>query len=84
LGALSGRVNETLTEALNDVHVKIELPGRISALGVPAVTGTVTVDATLGQLAGTDSSQPTVTTDLSLLGVPVGTVLGAITTPVID
>src|SRR5699024_3684037 len=84
LGALSGKVNDTLTDALNDVHLVIELPANISALGFPAVDGKVTVDATLGQLAGTDDSDPTVDTDLSIGPVPVGSVLNAITQPVIN
>src|SRR5699024_11228695 len=41
-------------------------------------------DATLGQLAGTDYSDPTVDTDLSIGPVPVGSVLNAITQPVIN
>src|SRR5699024_555459 len=32
LGALSGKVNETLTDALNDVHLVIELPASIELL----------------------------------------------------
>ncbi|GGC44748.1 hypothetical protein GCM10010974_28890 [Brevibacterium sediminis] len=84
LGALSGRVNETLTDALNDVHLNIALPANITAAGIPAADGKVTVDATLGQLAGTDDSEPVVDTDLSLAGVPVGTVVNAITGPVVQ
>ncbi len=83
LGTLSGRVNETLTDALNDVHLNIALPASITAAGIPAADGKVTVDATLGQLAGTDDSEPVVDTDLSVAGVPVGTVVNAITGPVV-
>lgn len=83
LGALSGRFNETLTDALNDVHLNIALPASITAAGIPAADGKVTVDATLGQLAGTDDTEPVVDTDLSLAGVPVGTVVNAITGPVV-
>ncbi|WP_344251149.1 choice-of-anchor G family protein, partial [Brevibacterium sanguinis] len=87
LGALTGRVNDTLTEALDNVHLIIELPATISLLG-QTITGGVTVDATLGQLAGTDTTRPTVTTDLriSVLGTTIdaGAILNVITTPVID
>ncbi|GAA1846787.1 hypothetical protein GCM10009813_06110 [Brevibacterium marinum] len=83
LGELTGKVTETMTEALNEVHLVIELPASIELLNVGAANGKVTVDATLGQLAGTDNTDPIVDTDLSLLGVPVGTVLNAITQPLI-
>ncbi|WP_344258696.1 choice-of-anchor G family protein, partial [Brevibacterium celere] len=87
LGALTGRVNDTLTEALDNVHLIIKLPATISLLG-QTITGAVTVDATLGQLAGTDATRPTVTTDLriSVLGTTIdaGAILNVITTPVID
>ncbi|MDN5552328.1 MAG: choice-of-anchor G family protein, partial [Brevibacterium sp.] len=84
LGTLTGKVTETLTDALNDVHLKINLPAEIRALFVTVAIGNITVDATLGQLAGTDESDPTITTDMDLLGViPIGELLTAITDPLI-
>lgn len=84
LGTLTGKVTETLTDALNDVHLKINLPAEIRALFVTVASGNITVDATLGQLAGTDESDPTITTDMDLLGViPIGELLTAITDPLV-
>src|SRR5699024_6618081 len=79
LGALSGKVNETLTAALNDVHLVIELPASIELLSgtLPGVNGKITVDATLGQLAGTDDTDPDIDTDLSILGVDAGAIINA-------
>ncbi|MGO2036371.1 MAG: choice-of-anchor G family protein, partial [Brevibacterium sp.] len=100
LGSLTERVNIALAGdpdapagseesrgALDNVHLVIKLPASISLLG-QTVNGGVTVDATLGQLAGSDTTPPTVTTDLriTVLGQTVnpGQVLNIITTPVIN
>lgn len=84
LGALTERVNDTVSDALNKVHLKIELPAEIRAL-VPLVEGNIIVDATLGQLAGTDTTAPKVSTDMNLLDIiPVGDLLNAITEDVVD
>src|SRR5699024_6919358 len=79
LGAISGKVNDTLTDALNDVHLLIELSGLIELLSgtLPGVNGKITVDATLGQLPGTDDTDPDIDTDLSILGVDAGAIINA-------
>src|SRR5699024_10958742 len=85
IGALSGQVNDTLTDALNDVHLVIELPASIELLSgtLPGVNGKITVDATLGQLAGTDDTDPDIDTDLSILGVDAGAIINAVTDPLV-
>ncbi len=69
--------------ALDDFHVIIKLPASISLLG-STVTGGVTVDATLGQLAGNDPTPPKIATDLKIGSINAGQVLNLITTPVIN
>ena len=77
-------MNETLTDALNDVHLKIELPAEIR-LGLPIAKGEIIIDATLGQLAGTDETDPKISTTLDLLGIiPLGELLNLITEPLLD
>ncbi|SDS25055.1 hypothetical protein SAMN04489752_1301 [Brevibacterium siliguriense] len=84
LGSLSGKVNETLKDALNDVRVEVSLPAKATAAGIPAADGTVNIDATLGQLAGTGEGDPKVTTDLKLAGIDVGDLLNSITGPLLE
>ena len=84
LGELTGTLTDTLTDALNNVHLKIELPAEIRAL-VPLAKGEIVIDATLGQLAGTDDTDPKITTTLDLIGIiPLGDLLNLITEPVLD
>lgn len=84
LGELTGTLTDTLTDALNNVHLKIELPAEIRAL-LPLAKGEIVIDATLGQLAGTDDTDPKISTTLDLLGIiPLGELLNLITEPVLD
>src|SRR5699024_10726200 len=50
---------------------------------LPGVNGKITVDATLGQLAGTDDTDPDIDTDLSILGVDAGAIINAVTDPLV-
>lgn len=84
LGSLSGKVNETVKDALNDVRVEISLPAKATAVGIPAADGKVDIDATLGQLAGTGEGDPKITTDLELVGIDIGTLLNTITGPLLE
>src|SRR5699024_386821 len=69
--ALSGKVNATLTEALSHVHLVIELPDTIELLAgtLPGINCKSTANATLGQLTGTDDTDPDIDTDLAIHAV---------------
>lgn len=84
LGALSGKFNETVKDALNDVRVEVSLPAKATAVGIPAADGKVDIDTTLGQLAGTGEGDPKITTDLKLAGIDIGTLLNSITGPLME
>ncbi|WP_125188155.1 choice-of-anchor G family protein [Brevibacterium aurantiacum] len=83
LGTLSGKLNETLTDGLNDAHAKISLPAEGSVAGIPA-DGKIDIDATLGQLAGTGEGDPKVTTDLNVAGIDLGDLINSITGPLLE
>ncbi|SMY04753.1 hypothetical protein BSP239C_03954 [Brevibacterium sp. 239c] len=83
LGALSGKFNDTVKDALNDVRVEVSLPAKATAAGIPAADGKVDIDTTLGQLAGSGEGDPKITTDLKLAGIDIGTLLNAITDPLL-
>ncbi|WP_193105832.1 choice-of-anchor G family protein, partial [Brachybacterium sp. FME24] len=86
LGTLTERVGQVLIDdVFNNVGLTIELPANVSTLGLPAANVDIVVETTLGQLAGTAEGEPTIDIDGSLLGIiPIGTLLGALTTPVQD
>ncbi|TSI12075.1 choice-of-anchor G family protein [Brevibacterium aurantiacum] len=84
LGALTGKVTETLTDALNDVHLVIDLPAEATLGPVTLATGSVTVDATLGQLAGSGEGEPEISSDLSVAGLPIGELLTELTEPLLN
>jgi len=86
VGTLTGKVQAALESVLDSVSLHIVLGAEISLLAgvIPAVDGTVTVDVSLGYLNGTSDVAPVVDTDLSIVGVPVGTVLSGITTPLLE
>ncbi|MGO1785204.1 MAG: choice-of-anchor G family protein, partial [Brevibacterium aurantiacum] len=83
LGTLSGKLNETLKDGLNDAHAKISLPAEGSVAGIPA-DGKIDIDATLGQLAGTGEGDPKVTTDLNVAGIDLGDLINSITGPLLE
>lgn len=83
LGALSGKFNETLKDALNDAHAKISLPAEGSVAGIPA-NGKIDIDATLGQLAGTGEGDPEISTDLDVAGIELGDLINSITGPLLE
>ncbi|WP_193096692.1 choice-of-anchor G family protein [Brevibacterium sp. FME17] len=83
LGALSGKFNDTVKDALNDVRVEVSLPAKATAAGIPAADGKVDIDTTLGQLAGSGEGDPKITTDLKLAGIDIGTLLNTITEPLL-
>ncbi|MDN5587655.1 MAG: choice-of-anchor G family protein [Brevibacterium sp.] len=83
LGALSGKFNETLKDALNDAHAKISLPAEGSVIGIPA-NGKIDIDATLGQLAGTGEGDPEISTDLDVAGIELGDLINSITGPLLE
>lgn len=83
LGTLSGKLNETLKDGLNDAHAKISLPAEGSVAGIPA-DGKIDIDATLGQLAGTGEGDPKVTTDLNVAGIELGDLINSITGPLLE
>ena len=80
LGTVSDRAGQVLIDdVFNNVGLTIELPARVSTLGLPAATVDIVVETTIGQLAGTADGQPTVSIDGNLLGIiPIGTLLGAV------
>lgn len=83
LGALSGKFNETLKDALNDAHAKISLPAEGSVAGIPD-NGKIDIDATLGQLAGTGEGDPEISTDLDVAGIELGDLINSITGPLLE
>ncbi|WP_169928777.1 choice-of-anchor G family protein [Brachybacterium ginsengisoli] len=80
LGTVSDRAGQVLIDdVFNNVGLTIELPARVSTLGLPAATVDIVVETTIGQLAGTADGQPTVSIDGNLLGIiPIGTLLSAV------
>ena len=80
LGTVSDRAGQVLIDdVFNNVGLTIELPARVSAVGLPAATVDIVVETTIGQLAGTADGQPTVSIDGNLLGIiPIGTLLSAV------
>ncbi|GAA1846794.1 choice-of-anchor G family protein [Brevibacterium marinum] len=84
LGSLSGKLNETVKDALNEVRVEVSLPAKATAAGIPAADGKVDIDATLGQLAGSGEGDPEITTDLKLAGIDIGELLNSLTGPLLE
>ena len=82
LGTVSAKAGDALESVLDKIALDIRIPARVSALGFPAANVTVTVDTTLGQLAGTSSGAPEVDVEGDLLGIiPIGTLLTGLITP---
>lgn len=71
LGTVATEVETAVTDVLNNTSVTVSIPAELTALFgiVPAAEGTITVESTLGVLAGTMDGEPTVTVPLELLGV---------------
>ncbi|WOF22674.1 choice-of-anchor G family protein [Microbacterium betulae] len=95
LGSVTGKVTEAVTEVLDLTGVLISLDVDVSAdLGIligtiPVASGAVTIDTTLGQLAGTDTTDPVIDADLSVLDglsdVPgIGALIDTIVNPLIS
>ena len=80
LGTVSDRAGQVLVDdVFNNVGLTIELPARVSTLGLPAASVDIVVETTIGQLAGTAEGEPTVSIDGNLLGIiPIGTLLSAV------
>ncbi|MGK3948895.1 choice-of-anchor G family protein [Microbacterium sp. K2] len=82
--SLNGKLSSILTTTLDALQVTLQVDVDLNAaiLGTVA-SGGVTVQGTLAQFAGTDPTDPTVTSDLALAGLDLGDiltpVLGAVT-----
>ncbi|MFJ2543404.1 choice-of-anchor G family protein [Microbacterium sp. NPDC087589] len=82
--SLNGKLSSILTTTLNELQVTLQVDVNLTAAIVGTVaSGGVTVQGTLAQFAGTDPTDPTVTSDLALAGLDLGDiltpVLGAVT-----
>ncbi|MBN8882947.1 MAG: choice-of-anchor G family protein, partial [Salana multivorans] len=84
LGTLSTRVVTVVTDLVNDLDVTITLSGNLELLLGDAADFDVTVKAKLGQFTGARPGTPAVNVAGAVLGIPAGTILGAITTPVVN
>ncbi|PCC35374.1 choice-of-anchor G family protein [Brachybacterium alimentarium] len=83
LGTVTTKVGEILVDdVFNNVGLRIELPAEIRAL-IATANVDIVVETTLGQLAGTDDSDPTIEIDGNLLGIPLGSLLSALE-PVVE
>ncbi|WP_311244162.1 choice-of-anchor G family protein [Microbacterium sp. WCS2018Hpa-23] len=82
--SLNGKLSTVLTTTLDALQVTLNVDVDLNAVLLGTVaSGGVTVQGTLAQFAGTDPAPPTVTSDLVLAGLDLGTiltpVLGAVT-----
>ncbi|NHI16198.1 choice-of-anchor G family protein [Microbacterium excoecariae] len=85
LGSLTAKVQDGVTDVVNNTSVTIELDASISAFGIGVTNGGVTVSTTLGYLLGTSDEEPVIDSDLSILGIiNVGAVIEGIAEPLVD
>lgn len=83
LGTLTTKVTTVVTDLINNLQVHIAL-GASATILIPVADFTITVDAALGQLTGALPGSPVVGVEGDLAGIPLGNVLGLVTTPVIN
>ncbi|WP_156896133.1 choice-of-anchor G family protein [Dietzia timorensis] len=82
LGTVSAKAGDALESVLDEIALDIRIPARVSVLGLGVVNVFVTVDTTLGQLAGTSTDAPIVDIDGDLLGlIDIGALLGGLVAP---
>lgn len=68
--SLFSKLNAVIESALLDLELVIDLDAKLSALLLPAATGSIVIRGTLGQfLVPGSHGQPTVDTDLNVFGV---------------
>src|SRR5690606_12505863 len=84
LGQLVDTLNAEIRETLARSSVVINLDGGISAIGISATDLDVTITGTLAQLTGADPTRPTIKIGADLLGIPLGSLVNALATPLLD
>ena len=78
LGTLTTKVTDGVTDVLNNTEVVIDLAAELRVVLSSDVD--ITINTTLGYLAGTDTdTEPVIEADGNLLGLPLGPLLNAIT-----
>ncbi|WP_312172007.1 choice-of-anchor G family protein, partial [Microbacterium sp.] len=81
--SLNGKLSNILTTTLNELQVTLQVDVNLTAVLLGTVaTGGVTVQGSLAQFAGTNPAPPTVTSDLALAGLNLGTILTPVLTAV--
>jgi hypothetical protein len=85
LTGLTTKVDTALKTAINETHLKINIPLKASALGgITKVDLPITIDATLAQLLGTGSGSPKVEVQPSIQIGPLTIPLGGLLNPVVN
>lgn len=80
LGTLSTKVTDGVEDVLNNTEVVLDLGAELSLLDPLPLNSNIdiTVDTTLGYLAGTSDEEPVIDADGNLLGIPLDSLTNAL------